>query len=299
MSRYLMRFIGGKYEGGVVHLPDSGEVGVGRAQELEICLVEDMVSRHHAKLEIHANKVILTDLGSTNGTFVNGERIQMCELENDDRVLFGTSILRLEDTAVLQANEPDPSAQPTRVVAAEAMSGALSDVSLTDLLQLLSGNGRSGVLTVTAPEGEAQLSLQEGRVGHISLGHCPAMAPIKVLSRMLTWREGQFVFADGAPEPSLPSLGKADELLMEAARQNDEANQLWPQLGGREGSVLWAQPLGGSLKDLEGAALDVLQLSWDQRGALGTMSDAFGGEDKALLHSLSLLLRDGFLVRGP
>ena len=98
MSRYLFTFIDGKYEGGQVVLPDTGEVGIGRAQELGICLVEDMVSRHHAKVEMAGNQVLLTDLSSTNGTFVNGERIHRAEIEHDDRVLVGTSIMRLVDT---------------------------------------------------------------------------------------------------------------------------------------------------------------------------------------------------------
>ncbi len=303
MSRYLMRFIGGKYEGGVVHLPEAGEVGIGRAQELEICLVEDMVSRHHAKLEVHADRVILTDLGSTNGTFVNGERIKMCELENDDRVLFGTSILRLEDTTLASTQaapveELATSAQATRVVATDAMSGDLSDVSLTDLLQLLGGNRRTGVLTVTAPEGEAHITLIEGRVGHIGAQPDKHMLPTKILCRMLGWREGQFAFSDGTsaqPAKDQRDLGHIDELLMEATRQNDEAERLWPQLGGHEGQVTLARPLGGALSRLDSTALDLLQLTWDAHGALQKMADSYQGEDSVLLQGISTLLEDGFL----
>lgn len=305
MSRFVMRFIGGKYEGGVVHLPEVGEVGIGRAQELDICLVEDMVSRHHAKLEMHIDKVILTDLGSTNGTFVNGERIKMCELEHDDRVLFGTSILRLEDTlgAGLEPAkiEPNHSAVPTQVVRTEAMSGDLSDVGLADILQLLGGNNRTGVLTVRSDEHRAKIGFNEGIIGHIGIEASPNMAPVKVLCRMLEWADGQFVFEDNTQnaEPAASPLGRADALLMEAARQNDEAARLWQNLGGKESLVGLTRPLGGALKSLDGQSLECLQLVWDENGVMRQMADSFEGEDSMLLRAVDKLMQLGFVQPMP
>lgn len=307
MSRYVMRFIGGKYEGGVVHLPEAGEVGIGRAQELEICLVEDMVSRHHAKLEVHADKVILTDLGSTNGTFVNGERIKMCELEHDDRVLFGTSILRLEDTqpeghtSAEAETEAKAATVATQVVQTEAMSGDLTDVGLADILQLLGGNSRSGVLTLSSPDGTADVAFVGGTIEHISAAHWPTMAPVKVLCRMLAWTEGQFVFADGETRPPSPGapLGRAEGLLMEAARQNDESARLWQTLGGHDSFVGLARPLGGPLHALDRKSLEALQLVWDESGALQQMADVYPGEDSVLLHAIDTLMQDGFIQPMP
>lgn len=301
MSRFEIRFIGGKYEGGRLFLPDAGEVGIGRAQELDICLVEDMVSRHHAKLEIQAGQVILTDLGSTNGTFVNGERVQKCEVENDDRMLFGTSILRLVDTALgpnTAAPEPAQSQQATVVVATDAMSGELSDVSLDDLLQLLGGNSRTGVLTVHNGDMVATVSLNKGRVYGISANNLPHMAPIKVLSRMLRWQQGQFGFSDGgahADGAQASDLGRADEALMEAARQNDEAQRLLKTLGGEQQEAHISQPLGGRLSSLDEGGLTALQLIWDQRGGLQQLLDVYPAEDSIFLESLAALVRQGFV----
>ena len=58
-------------------------------REKMVGLVEDMVSRHHAKLELSAGQVLLTDLSSTNGTFVNGERITSIRLRDGDQVTVG------------------------------------------------------------------------------------------------------------------------------------------------------------------------------------------------------------------
>ena len=95
MKSYAMRFISGKYQGGEFPLPPNSEIIVGRSSELDMVLVEDMVSRRHAKIIINADDVVIQDLGSTNGTFVNGERIKRMSLSDGDRVLIGTSIIKL------------------------------------------------------------------------------------------------------------------------------------------------------------------------------------------------------------
>lgn len=108
MVRMLkLRFVAGKYEGGEFRLPPEGEVFIGRGAELPVVLAEDMVSRKHARLWIAGDRVQIEDLGSTNGTFVNGERIKSAELRVGDRILIGTSIMKLLATEA-------PESRPTR-----------------------------------------------------------------------------------------------------------------------------------------------------------------------------------------
>lgn len=76
--------------GGQYHLPP-GQYGVGREQDNAICLSrETSVSRHHAQILITPQAVLLSDAGSTNGTFVNGVPIA-CQtaLRPGDRLRFG------------------------------------------------------------------------------------------------------------------------------------------------------------------------------------------------------------------
>src|SRR5262249_21238510 len=74
-----LRFISGKYQGGEVPL-NRKELIVGRSSDLDLVLIEDMVSRKHARFVVEGNMVTLQDLGSTNGTFVNGEKIKQSRL---------------------------------------------------------------------------------------------------------------------------------------------------------------------------------------------------------------------------
>ena len=73
--RFALRFISGKYQGGEFPLRMNREIIIGRSSDLDMVLVEDMVSRRHAKISSTEAEVYIQDMGSTNGTFVNGERI--------------------------------------------------------------------------------------------------------------------------------------------------------------------------------------------------------------------------------
>src|SRR5690606_4785828 len=81
-----LRFISGKYQGGEFPLEDDREVLVGRSSDLDMVLVEEMVSRKHARLVLRGDRVEIEDLGSTNGTFVNGERITRASVGEGDRI---------------------------------------------------------------------------------------------------------------------------------------------------------------------------------------------------------------------
>lgn len=110
MSKWVLKFISGKYQGSEFPLKESEDYTVGRSQDSSLVLVEDMVSRNHARLYVQDNLPYLEDLKSTNGSFVNGERVSHVQLKEGDRILFGTSIIKLvragEDAQAAIAQEP-------------------------------------------------------------------------------------------------------------------------------------------------------------------------------------------------
>jgi len=69
---------------------------IGRSEESEIVLVDPSVSRAHAVVEIDAGEAVVRDLGSTNGTFVNGRRIEAKPLRDGDELRFGNTRMRFE-----------------------------------------------------------------------------------------------------------------------------------------------------------------------------------------------------------
>lgn len=74
----------------------SGATRVGRAPESDIVLSDPSVSRHHALLDVRSGTLIVRDAGSTNGTFVNGERISMQTVSPGERLAFGKTEMSVE-----------------------------------------------------------------------------------------------------------------------------------------------------------------------------------------------------------
>jgi pSer/pThr/pTyr-binding forkhead associated (FHA) protein len=88
----------------VRRVPVTGRpMGIGRAPECEIVLKDSRVSRRHARLAPRDGVLVLTDLGSTNGTRVNGHRVTEVVLGAGDRVQVGETSLVVE-TAGAAAN---------------------------------------------------------------------------------------------------------------------------------------------------------------------------------------------------
>ncbi len=73
-----------------------GVVSVGRAPTNDLVLHDDALSLIHCRIHVSAKTVIITDLGSTNGTWVNDERIVSAPLDDGDRVLIGTTNARVQ-----------------------------------------------------------------------------------------------------------------------------------------------------------------------------------------------------------
>lgn len=73
-----------------------GNVQVGRDPTLELVLPDPGVSFRHALIEDRGDALVLIDLGSTNGTFVNGQRAQETPLSPGDRLRFGQTLVRFE-----------------------------------------------------------------------------------------------------------------------------------------------------------------------------------------------------------
>jgi hypothetical protein len=82
---------------------------IGRSQQNEIVLAEQGISRQHASMQHGPQGWILTDLGSTNGTLLNGQPIRAQEpylLHPGDRVTIGSSVLLFQQDAPREAAVP-------------------------------------------------------------------------------------------------------------------------------------------------------------------------------------------------
>jgi pilus assembly protein CpaF len=76
---------------------DKNEINVGRVQGNDLMLPKGNVSKHHARLLFRDGRFIVTDLKSTNGTYVNGRKIAQATIVREgDKIYIGDFVLRLE-----------------------------------------------------------------------------------------------------------------------------------------------------------------------------------------------------------
>lgn len=72
---------------------EAAEIIIGREASNSVSINDAEVSRKHAKLTLHGSAYVIQDLGSTNGTFVNGQRVTATQVLNPgDTVSFGENI---------------------------------------------------------------------------------------------------------------------------------------------------------------------------------------------------------------
>jgi pSer/pThr/pTyr-binding forkhead associated (FHA) protein len=302
---FALRFISGKYQGGEYPLADAGELVIGRSSELDMVLIEDMVSRKHAKLTVAPEQITIADLGSTNGTFVNGEKVRRAQLKEGDRILIGTSILKLvavarqggaamDPKAAQQNLERTAAAQEKRQGGRSSVQGRLEEVPLVDLLQLLSTSKKTGAIVIKGYRG-GRVHLRGGKVVSAVIDADPTLPPKKALYRMVSWTQGgfEFVAQEGDLPPMPNEIAEATEhLVMEAMQQADELSR-----GGYPVSTVAvgiAMPLSPRLRELSPEQLDLLQLVHNY-GVVQAVLDRAAGSDLEVAQGLQSLIERGYL----
>jgi len=79
----------------------------GRSLEADVRFDDTWTSRFHCRIDNIEGRLIVRDLGSSNGTLVNGDRVEESEIGHGDRVTIGISTFELSAPAIasLQQNE--------------------------------------------------------------------------------------------------------------------------------------------------------------------------------------------------
>jgi len=305
---YALRFISGKYQGGEFPLVKGREIVIGRSSELDMVLIEDMVSRRHAKIQTTEDEIAIMDMGSTNGTFVNGEKVKKARLKEGDRILIGTSIMKLvtvdpatmvsEADARAQLDKRGQQAAMRTQVTNRAMSGNIEEIPLPDLLQLFSTSKRTGVLTLKGPQGSGEIYLRKGQIYFATIDDAYDLSPLKAAYRILTWEKGAFELDSSESKTVLEEITESTEgLLMEGMRLLDEFRRVEPDLPPRKAPLQIPRPLTAPLSALKHPELDVFQIVLNG-GTTQTILDKSKLSDyEAGEHLISLIKREYIVAR--
>ena len=114
----------------------------GRSDEADVTVANDTVSARHCELSVTGGTYSLTDLNSTNGTFVNGKRVTTVTLKSGDRVHLGTAAFefragRLERQRSYDAPQAPVSPQPTGAGAQDSKTPLLALIGLVAIAAIV------------------------------------------------------------------------------------------------------------------------------------------------------------------
>ena len=130
---------------------------IGRVDDNLFQIAEGSVSSHHCEIHLRGSEILIRDLNSTNGTFINGDRITESVLKPGQILRFGQVELKIDDGLPVPASAPAPApvSAPAPAAAPAAPKKSVDatmviprGVSLNDLEQ--SGGRPAGFDTNTA-----------------------------------------------------------------------------------------------------------------------------------------------------
>lgn len=111
---------------------------VGRRDTSDLVIADPHVSLAHARVKRRQGAVLIEDLGSTNGTFVNGERLTTARaLRHGDEVTFGTVQTRFEDRGSQLSREDSTEAMEVAQPIAEAVDKPILSPRQIEVLRFL------------------------------------------------------------------------------------------------------------------------------------------------------------------
>ena len=299
---YALRVVAGPYRGAVAPLEPGREFLVGRLPGADLFLDDELISRHHARIHWEGEVPLVEDLNSTNGTYVNGMRVQRWRLAHGDLVNMGGSILKLvaeivpvslaEARRKIELEEPDTA----ELEPPAAMQGRLEEVPLTDVLQLLGTTRKTGILVLRHGQESAEVHFEGGLVQRCLVGGRSDLPAQAVFVRLLAWRGGSFQLAPAAPSPGADGEGeRVEQLLMEGLRQLDEAARLAAELP--PGAQLAAvSPVPAAVEELSTSQQLLLEIA-SVPGTVQEILDRAPMAGAEAMQGLLALERAGFLRR--
>jgi len=250
--------LSGRLQGNELSLSGRQQVLVGRTEAADMLLSDGLVSREHARFVIAEGQLTVEDLNSTNGTFVNGDRVVGArQIGDGDRVLIGTSIIKIASKSeAVTDRPPTPRKAEPRPDAAPELSGDIADMSVPELLTLMAERRISGVLQLTSGNIAGELRVHSGAVGNASIDNLHGASAYKAAIRLLGWIDGYYIIIEDSTPIAMTVQLPVAEFLVDGLYKLDEWEVLKQRL---PATMRLARPITAPIRELSDSEIDLLQ----------------------------------------
>ena len=200
-------------------------VAIGRHPSCEFAVRKGDVSRRHAEVRSEDGHHWLRDLGSTNGTFINGERVDGEQvLRPGDRIEIGSSTITFCQIDSLQteglgARGDDRTLIIDRIEPREGFQGELSEIPSFAVLQVLEMGSNSGLLDIRGIAAAGRIWFVAGQPVH---AETEKLAGFDAAVSVVNTARGEFRFEPQSYDGEHTIRASVTDLLLEAARRLDE-----------------------------------------------------------------------------
>jgi hypothetical protein len=262
---------------------------LGRGTRCDLVVDHPTVSRRHAELSMESERLILEDLKSANGTFVNDVRTVRDVVRPGDRVRLGSADLVLLLGGTSLGNLDDVRARELCSSGDEAvLSGVAEALTPVDLVQVLAANGKSGTLMLF----KGRFGRIDFKKGNVCYARVDRVEGVKAFHRILNWDGAEFQFRSLHPEQENIDA-PTDRLLIDQVRYHEEMQTLETILPDPE-TELTCKPGGvsGSFSEIE----DAILLAASEARKLIQVMDSSPYLDVEIARSVARLIQAGVIA---
>lgn len=203
---------------------------LGRSPSCDLPIPSSGASRRHTHVCWEKDGIVVRDLGSTNGTFVNGEKLSGPHtLHAGDRIMIGDrTITFCQVDAALGGDGDAPGDSDTVLFTAsgaetlndgDAFQGNLAEIPAFAVVQMLEMGMKTGLLEISRGEDHQRIWFHCGMPFHAVAGGKAGDEAAFAIVRPL---DGRFVFRPSEPCPTRTIHKSIAEILLEASRRMDE-----------------------------------------------------------------------------
>jgi hypothetical protein len=177
-------------------LEQFARIGIGRHESNEIRLLSRAVSNFHAEILKENGSLVIRDLGSTNGTRVNGARVERARITPGDSIQIGNNLLSLQLRPPAGPEARNPPAEVSGLVPGARGNllppkahRADRDYPIAELIRALGATMEPLRVHLARQAQKAELLFDRGRLFHAVSGGASGE---KALYRVFSWHEGSY-----------------------------------------------------------------------------------------------------------